>query len=152
MTGRMLLKGGAGKAFEAGTTLRLAETARNNPTNERRRSFNGGESLVNEFRHAITTPKKPMIVNRLTGLITPVACSGGHPACRRAGASCPAGPLRQAEQPLQTGSADPGGRMPALYGRQDARRYRQVVNASAWNWKAVHVLPCREKSGLLRPT
>jgi len=52
-----------------------------------------------------------------------VVGSGGHPACRRGRASC------RPEQRLQRGGCvlvrarDPPGRMPRLYGRQDARRY-----------------------------
>jgi len=52
--------------------------------------------------------------------------SVGHLACRKAAASCPADHARDRKAgtelpaPLRT----PGGRMPALYGRQDARRYR----------------------------
>jgi len=52
-----------------------------------------------------------------------VVGSGGHPACRRGRASC------RPEQRLKRGGCvlvrtrDPPGKMPRLYGRQDARRY-----------------------------
>ena len=49
--------------------------------------------------------------------------SGGHPACRRAVASSPAAMVwKNSELTTHCGGC-PGGRMPALYGRQDAHRY-----------------------------
>ena len=61
----------------------------------------------------------------------PLSRSGRHPACRKAVASRPADKTQQILQPLsnilnctQLSAIFPGGGTPALYGRQDARRYR----------------------------
>jgi len=59
----------------------------------------------------------------------PAHRSGGHPACRRAEASCPADHAHALERSLLVASVAPGGKMHALYGRQDARRYRQLRDA-----------------------
>ena len=56
-------------------------------------------------------------------------CSGGHPACGRVEASCPADHAHALERSLLVSSVAPGGKMHALCGRQDARRYRQLRDA-----------------------
>jgi|GEM_PF-1362794 len=66
--------------------------------------------------------------------------SGGHAACRRAEASCPADHAYALERSLLVASVAPGGKMHALCGRQDARRYRQLRDAlvsQAMNCNAV---------------
>jgi len=70
--------------------------------------------------------------------------SGGHPACRRAKASCPAAYAYGLERSFLLSSVAPGGKMRALYGRQDARRYRQLRDAlllTAWAINSLAFVP-----------
>jgi hypothetical protein len=76
------------------------------------------------------------------------ACSGGHPACRRTGASRPAektlahtNRAEKFQNRTHLPSFFPGGGTPALYGRRDVCRYnafaafpRGISNCAHVNW------------------